>query len=158
MGKKADLTDGKKGEIRGLLTNTTLSMREIARRTFVSNRSVRRVKEEVTNSRQNNKGRQNCHGKRITSARTDGVLTRSAKKSPWTTVGEHAKEVRHAGISVSSTTVWRRLKEAGFKSVKPVRKPQLTKEMKKKRFDWAKRHRHWTVEDWKKVRSCQNSS
>jgi hypothetical protein len=31
------------------------------------------------------------------------------------------------------------------------KKPWLSKENIKKRFEWAKEYRHWTKEDWRKV-------
>ena len=55
------------------------------------------------------------------------------------------------GHDVSSTTVWRVLKAAGYKKTKPTRKPELTKKMRQDRLDWCLAHQHWTLEDWKNV-------
>ena len=52
---------------------------------------------------------------------------------------------------VSDTTVWRILRTAGYRKTKPTRKPGLTEEMKKARLQFALDHKHWTLEDWKKV-------
>jgi hypothetical protein len=55
------------------------------------------------------------------------------------------------GISLSPPTIWRTLKLLKFKKTKPTRKPGLTKKMRIARFNFAKAHEHWTLEDWKCV-------
>jgi hypothetical protein len=52
---------------------------------------------------------------------------------------------------VSTSTVKRRLRDAGLLGGVAKKKPYLTLANKNKRFRWAKEHRHWTEEDWKKV-------
>jgi transposase len=53
-----------------------------------------------------------------------------------------AIEMKKEGLDVSATTVWRILKEAGFRKTKPTRKPGLTAVMKKERLKWCLAHRH----------------
>ncbi|CAE7020550.1 Transposase [Pyrenophora teres f. teres] len=53
--------------------------------------------------------------------------------------------------NVSSTTVWRVLKAAGYHKTKPTRKPGLTKKMRQERLNWCLAHKDWTLEDWKNV-------
>lgn len=53
--------------------------------------------------------------------------------------------------SISAMTVWRILRNAGFKKTKPTRKPGLTKAMKQARLEFCLKFQHWTLEDWKKV-------
>ena len=55
-----------------------------------------------------------------------------------------------AGVCTSSSTVRQSLLEAGRKAKKPLQNHLLTKKMKK-RLEWARAHKNWTVEDWKKV-------
>lgn len=50
---------------------------------------------------------------------------------------------------VSSTTVWRVLKAAGYNKTKPARKLGLTKNMRQERLNWCLVHKDWTLEDWK---------
>ena len=45
----------------------------------------------------------------------------------------------------------RRLLEEGFVSRYSAKKPFLTLKMKKKRLQWAKEHKNWTLDDWKSV-------
>ncbi len=54
-------------------------------------------------------------------------------------------------LNVSSRTVRRVLSKHGRISRKPVCKQLLTEPMKKKRLSWAKLHRSWTIEQWRKV-------
>ena len=48
--------------------------------------------------------------------------------------------------------------EFGLKSYRPARKPRLTKTMKKKQLDFAKRHAGWNTEMWKRVLFSDESS
>jgi hypothetical protein len=47
--------------------------------------------------------------------------------------------------------VKRRLWDAGLLGRVAKKKPYLRLSNKKKRLRWAKEHRHWTKEDWKRV-------
>lgn len=53
--------------------------------------------------------------------------------------------------SVSPQTVRRHLKTVGMKAVVKKKRPVLTPKHKRDRLDFALRHEHWTVEDWKRV-------
>lgn len=55
------------------------------------------------------------------------------------------------GRSVSHQTIWRELKEQGFRSVKPTKKPGLTPRMRLERYNFAERYKDWTIEQWKDV-------
>jgi transposase len=52
---------------------------------------------------------------------------------------------------ISRATVQRRIKEFGLKPYVARKKPLLTPEQKENRFQWAKEHLDWTVDDWKRV-------
>lgn len=153
MGKAKDIAEVKKAEIRALIQNTTMSIHEISRRTEVSSRTVRRIRDSIGNFQISTNLRQNCGRHRCTSLRDDAILRRSTRKAPWKSATEHAIELREEGIGVGKRTVCRRLNESGFHYVTPVRKPFLTPAMKRKRLAWAKEHQNWTIDDWKKVRS-----
>ena len=45
----------------------------------------------------------------------------------------------------------RRLREEGIRKWRAVKRPFLTQKHAKERLVWAKAHRHWTVDDWKRV-------
>ena len=52
---------------------------------------------------------------------------------------------------VTARTIRNRLREFGLFSRRPRKKPLLTKKQRKARYEWAKAHKDWGVEDWKKV-------
>ena len=71
-------------------------------------------------------------------------------KSPLATASQIQREMGSA-VDCSLRTVQRKMNEAGCKVIKPHKRPFLTKENIKKRYDWACSHRNWSVEDWKTV-------
>ena len=52
---------------------------------------------------------------------------------------------------VSRSTTYRRLREMGFRSRVPRTKPPLNSKQKKKRHLFARKHKKWTVDDWKNM-------
>ena len=59
-----------------------------------------------------------------------------------------AKQLREeTGVEVSDLTVRRALREAGLMAQEKEAKPKLSAKNIKARLDFARRHRHWTVED-----------
>uniref|UniRef100_A0AAZ3RHR5 Transposase Tc1-like domain-containing protein n=1 Tax=Oncorhynchus tshawytscha TaxID=74940 RepID=A0AAZ3RHR5_ONCTS len=52
---------------------------------------------------------------------------------------------------ISTSTVQRRLHESGLHSRIAAKKPLLKDTNKNKRFAWAKKHEHWTLDWWKLV-------
>ena len=154
MGKARDISNEKKVEIQALLRHSSMTMAEIARTSDVSERTVSRLRDTITRDEPPVTRRQNCGRKRAISPRGMRILTRSAKMSPSRSASQHAQDLSTHGINVSKWTVQRSLRETGFKSVHPTKKPLLTPAMKRKRLLWAKNHRNWTVEEWRKVRKC----
>jgi hypothetical protein len=55
------------------------------------------------------------------------------------------------GKKISVETVRRHLRKAGFKAALKVKKPLLSQHHRKARVEFAKAHKNWTVDDWKKV-------
>lgn len=54
-------------------------------------------------------------------------------------------------VTISASTVRRRLKDAGLKACVAAKKPLLSTTNRKKRLEFAKGHKDWTVQDWKKL-------
>ena len=52
---------------------------------------------------------------------------------------------------VTAETIRKRLAECGLKAYIHCKKPYLSPEKKKKRLEWAKAHKHWTMENWKSM-------
>jgi transposase len=79
---------------------------------------------------------------RKTSQHTDRILTRRVRKEPFLTL----QEVRGT-ISVSKSTVSRRLAQQGFKSFVAAAKPLLSNQNKKVRRNWARRWQGFCFDD-----------
>jgi len=56
-----------------------------------------------------------------------------------------------SNIEASEQTIRRRLREEGIRKWRAVKRPLLTQKHAKKRLAWAKAHRHWAVDDWRRV-------
>lgn len=54
-------------------------------------------------------------------------------------------------LPVSTSTVKRRLREAGLFGRVAVKKPLLRRQNKIKRLQWAQEHKNWTHEEWERV-------
>jgi transposase len=53
--------------------------------------------------------------------------------------------------TISLTEVRNILKAGGLQARVRIKKPLLTREVKAKRLEWAKRHESWTLQKWEKV-------
>src|SRR5262249_3442680 len=73
------------------------------------------------------------------------------KEGLGTAVAVAKKLKNDLNIEVSDGTVRRTLNEAGLKAAEKVKKPKLSPKNIKARLEFAKRHKDWTVEDWKHV-------
>ena len=79
------------------------------------------------------------------------MIIRNRIKNPSLSSSYLQRQLVTANVHVSDSTVRRRLKAEGRVARRPVKKQLLTPTMMKKRLKWAKEHREWTVDDWKKV-------
>ena len=59
--------------------------------------------------------------------------------------------LKKLGISVSDSTIRRALSSSGLKAGKKEKRPFLSKKNIKDRFEFKKRHIHWTISDWESV-------
>ena len=148
----ADITPRKRNCILTFSEHCNYTQTAIANIVGVSQKSVPRIikHQDVTGSvTPRRKGK--CGRKRTTTPKDDLIFLRNSKKDPRKTNFDLQMDLASAGVCISSSTVRRRLLEAGKKAKKPLKKHLLTKKMKKKRLHWAKAHKNWTIEDWKKV-------
>lgn len=88
---------------------------------------------------------------RKTSPRDDRKLKRSSLNDRRKTAIGHMKDLKDEGINLSESTVRRRLREHGLFGRVARKKPLLRAYNVKKRLAWAKSHKHWTTDDWRKV-------
>lgn len=152
MGKVSDLSPTKKVGIMALIRNTNLSQRQIAEKMSVSQASVCVIKRKIDSGEDTSCQRiGKCGPKRKTSPRDDRKIRKMCTQNRKMSAVKLTDRLKQEGLNVSERTVRRRLYEMGYKCHRPALKPLLTDAMKKKRFLWAKQHKHFTVEDWKRV-------
>ena len=148
----SDITPRKRASIISLWSNTQLSQRDIARRFGVNQSMVSRLLKQVAKTGSGSPQRKGkCGRKQKTSPRDDIFLIRQSKLDPRKTSFDLQRDLSHTGKQISFSTVRKRLVMAGRKAIRPVKKQLLTNKMKKKRLQWAKKYKSWTVDQWKKV-------
>ncbi|GBM30471.1 hypothetical protein AVEN_155169-1 [Araneus ventricosus] len=79
-------------------------------------------------------------------------MSRLVKQNRRQTVAQLAAQY-NAGrrASVSEHTVQRTLLDMELCSRRPTRLPLLTKRHRQLRLQWARQHRDWTMDEWKRV-------
>lgn len=130
-----DVMPKKHTKIVTLSEYTTKTYREIACIVGVSHQTVSRVlrlKKDTGSISPKRKG--NCSRKRKTTSRDDVTLLRESRKYPRKTSDALNMDLKSKGITISSSTVRRRLLEAGRRARRPIKKQLLTKVMKEKRY------------------------
>lgn len=130
------------------LINQGLSTRAIASRLHLSHMTVSRVRNTYNPAIPRSAGGR------------PPKLTDSAKRRIARLVGSGAVETASQArdvlrntmqVQVSSLTIRRALRQQGFRAVVKVKKPKLQPHHRKQRLQFARIHKDWTVEDWKKV-------
>jgi transposase len=130
------------------LLDSGLSTRKIATALGVSAMSVSRVKrtrrEDLPAPK---RGRPNA-----LSVRDKSWVARQITSGKAETATEATKALEEeVGTSASPKTVRRALKEVGLKAIIKQKKPKLSPHHIKARYEFALKHKDWTVDDWKCV-------
>ena len=87
--------------------------------------------------------------KRKTTRREDRTMVGKSMSNRDKTAPEIKAEMQlEHGVSVSISSILRRLREAGHIGRKPRKKPRLTSRHKKARLEFARTHKGWTAEQW----------
>ena len=130
------------------LLNNGLSSRQIAAQLGISHSTVLRERAKSQTNAHKDKGGQPT---KLTMANKHN-LVRNIISGKIDTAVELAQDLKNSiGIEVGPDTVWRALKEAGMKAVTKKKKPYLQARHICQRLEFALRHQHWTVDDWKRV-------
>ena len=134
------------------LSKNGFSQKQLAKKYKTGEDTVRNllIKFEETGSVQDRPGRGR---KRKTTPREDRHIYLHARSNPSHSSRYIAQNIvpTFAENEIGRTAVQERLREWGLKPYVARKKPLLSQEQKQKRFEWAKEHLDWTVEDWKKV-------
>ena len=84
--------------------------------------------------------------------RTRRRFARMMQAGEVTTAPQLTQALSTLGIAqVSTATTHCELHRAGLKAMRLCEKPLLTSVHKKRRLEFAREHRNWTVDDWKQV-------
>lgn len=87
-----------------------------------------------------------------TTNRIDRTIVRKSVADPRKTAVDIAQEINvEHDISISRSTVTRRLSDAGLNGRVAVKKPLISAKNRRLRLEFARAHQHWTIADWKKV-------
>ena len=155
--RKMDITRDVRVKIKTLHEHTGLTHAQIAKKCKVSRSAVTKLLKRLRETGSISPTRAgNCGRKKLTTIRQDRLLLRESKKNARLSSNLLRKHMLPHGIQLSSRTVRRRLLEFDRPARRMVRKPILTRAMKKRRLEFAKAHRNWTVDDWKKVSVARN--
>ena len=130
MGKTRDFTLRKSAEIKGLLSTKSYLNREVSRRSFVSESSVRRIKEKIELGQELIPQRKkNCGRKMIFTPRSECCLKNICLEDRFATTKDIKSKLESSDIHISERTVRRRLSDLQFKAYRPTQKPKLTAAM-----------------------------
>ncbi len=142
-----DVSPRKRSKIVTLHEHTAKTQREIAAEVGVNQSTVARIISRYAETGSFSPTRKNRCGRKKMTLRDERLLLQENRLNPRMTSNEHRVS---RNLDVSSRTVRWVLSKHGRISRKPMCKQLLTEPMKKKRLSWAKLHRSWTIEQWRK--------
>ena len=126
-----------------------MSLRQIARRLGHHHSTISRIvsKHQTTNSVKDlpRSGRPP-----VTSAREDRALGRIVRRNPFMNSTVLKRQWLPNRV-LSSRTLRNRLKRAGYRSRRPVKRPLLTPRHKVERLRWCRARRRWNLASWRRV-------
>jgi hypothetical protein len=135
----------KKNDIEAKLRANT-PYRAISRSLNVSLGTVSSIAKNLGIESTNRAGR-----KSIITTSLGRLLLRSFLVGEYQTAVDAERALRGEGVKISAETIRRFLRSNKFSSKIKKDALPLTPQRKKDRLAWAKKYRHWTVDDWKKV-------
>ena len=142
----------KRVEIVTLHKNTTKTVREIADIVGMSKTSVADIIKQYETTGDVSLRYSNCGGSnKKLNDRDLRHMKNICIQSPRLTSRGIQEALGPAGDDISLRTIQRGLIEAGCQAIKPSKCPLLTQPQIAKRYQWAKDHQSWTIDDWKRV-------
>jgi transposase len=128
---------------------TDQSMGDIANHLDISKSTVSRTIKRFEETDDYKTQYENCGRKAAFDERAIRHMKSIVVKDPRLSAGQIQEKMGAGNYDVS--TVRRHLRAAGCKTVKPYRRPYLNEAQVIKRYNWAKAHKDWSVNDWKAV-------
>lgn len=130
------------------LLDKEISAEEISRQLHISSATVRRVRKNVRPGIKKSKGGRPTK----LSEATVRLISRSILSGTVNTTIEMANQLRNSGIAdIKPITVRRALRKSGLVARTKIKKPRLLNRHKNLRYEFAKKYKDWTVEDWNRV-------
>lgn len=140
------ISDNKQSEIKTLLRNG-LTCREVSVRTGVGLGTVSRLRQSVNSALPANDGGRSSK----ISKNLGRLIMRRLNTGEYKNAAHTARQLSSEGYNLSPDTIRRFLHNAGWHAFQKPKLLPLTKMRKQVRFEFAKTHRSWTVDDWKRV-------
>ncbi|GBO01652.1 hypothetical protein AVEN_30550-1 [Araneus ventricosus] len=151
MGKAADLSEFDRRQIimaRRLGTSITETERLIG----CSRSAVVSIHAKWINDGDTSNIRQGVGRPRVIKEKGRRRLSRLVKQNRSQTMAQLTSQYNSGpNASVSEHTVQRTLLDMGLCSRRITRVPLLTKRRRQLRLQWAREHREWTMDEWKRV-------
>jgi len=141
------ISEAKKKDIESLLRQG-LSIRAVARRLCISTLPVHRVRQTCAIDLPRAK---NGRPKKLSDQDRRACVRAITSGGSTTATGVVKKLQKEANVSVSRQTVARVLNQSGMFSAEKEEKPRLSAKNIKERLDFARAHKDWTVDDWKRI-------
>ncbi|GBL85901.1 Transposable element Tcb1 transposase [Araneus ventricosus] len=145
-----DVSDFKKGRIIGL-HQSKKTTKEVAEITGIGLRSVQRIFKTWKDSGEPPTSRNKCGRKKLLNSRDRRSLKRPVKKNRKKSYLELTAILNMGHKGTSTRTMQREFKGMELNSCGPTRKPLVSAINFKKRLQFAKQHKNWTVEQWGNV-------
>ncbi|GBO01977.1 hypothetical protein AVEN_273698-1 [Araneus ventricosus] len=151
MGKAVDMSEFDRGQI-VMARRLGTSITETARLVGCSRSAVVSIHPKWINDGDTSSRRQGIGRPLVIKEKGRRRLSRLVKQNRRQTVAQLTAQY-NAGpsASVSEHTVQRTLLDRGLCSRRLTRVPLLTKRHRQLRLQWAREHRDWTMDEWKRV-------
>ncbi|GBN55214.1 hypothetical protein AVEN_246141-1 [Araneus ventricosus] len=127
------------------------SISETARLVGCSRSAVVSIHAKWINDGDTSSRRQGVGRPRVIKEKRRRRLSRLVKQNRRQTVAQLTAQYNAGPRASVSDTVQRTLLDMGLSSRRPTRVPLLTKRHRQLRLQWARKHRDWTMDEWKRV-------
>ncbi|GBN73839.1 hypothetical protein AVEN_10650-1 [Araneus ventricosus] len=151
MGKAADLSEFDRGQIVMVRRLGTI-ITETARLVGCLQSAVVSIHAKWINDGDTSSRRQGVGRPRVIKGEGGRRLSRLVKQNRRQIVAQLTAQYNASpSESVSEHTVQRTLLDVGLCSRRPTRVPLLTKCLRQLRLQWAREHRDFTMDEWKRI-------
>ncbi|KAG1537852.1 hypothetical protein G6F49_012698 [Rhizopus delemar] len=124
-----------------------VSGEEITKKTGVSTGTVSKIrKNHDLGDLKTNEGRP-----RLISTLLGWRILRNFNSGNYKNASDAARKLLEDGENISAQTIRRFLKDSGYAAIHKPKVLPLTKHRMKERYEFARAHLSWTIDDWKKV-------